>query len=152
MSTRPNVSDDLLWEIVRSNNAYLCKRKTGGGVQFSRDPFNVANKHSRTHAGFVNSKAVSVQPSGEKGVTLKTKNEGKANTPAKSLNTHKFKQGRSNQKIYKSVADAVGKNNYRSDLNKTAVARASAILDSQTSKRDTPEKKPRGVKAQKSEA
>lgn len=73
-------------------------RKTGGGAYFSRDPFNLANKHSRTHAGFVNSKAVSVQPSGEKGVTLQTKKEGKSNTPAKSLNSHKFKSGRSNQK------------------------------------------------------
>lgn len=84
--------------IAGTNNAYLVKRKTSGGVQFSRDPFNLTNKHSRTHAGFVNSKAVSVQSSGEKGVTLRTKKEGKSNTPAKSLNSHKFKAGRSNQK------------------------------------------------------
>lgn len=81
-----------------TNSAYLAKRKTGGGVQFSRDPFNLANKHSRTHAGLANSKAVSVQPNGEKGVTLQTKKSGKAHTPANSLNTHKFKPGRSNQK------------------------------------------------------
>lgn len=83
---------------IGSNNAYLVKRKTAGGVQFSRDPFNLVNKHNRTHAGFVNSKAVSVQSSGEKGVTLRTKKQDKANTPAKSLNTHKFKAGRSNQR------------------------------------------------------
>ena len=29
------------------NNAYLVKRKTAGGVQFSRDPLNLMNKHSR---------------------------------------------------------------------------------------------------------
>jgi len=46
----------------------------------------------------VNSKAVSIQPAGDKGVVMKTKKEGKSNTPAKSLNTHKFKSTSSNQK------------------------------------------------------
>ena len=30
------------------NNSYLVKRKSGGGAQFSRDPLNLVNKHSRT--------------------------------------------------------------------------------------------------------
>ncbi len=30
-----------------SNNAFLVKRKSGGGSQFSRDPLNLMNKHSR---------------------------------------------------------------------------------------------------------
>lgn len=88
----------LIKKIAGTNNAYLTKRKTGGGVQFSRDPYNLLNKHSRTHAGFINSKAVSVQSSGEKGVTLSTKKQGKGNTPANGVNSHKFKSGRSNQK------------------------------------------------------
>lgn len=29
------------------NNAFLVKRKSGGGFQFSRDPLNVMNKHTR---------------------------------------------------------------------------------------------------------
>ncbi len=66
--TLPNVSADLIWEIVRksaalwllllrtqsltlfrlgNNNAYLVKRKGAGGVQFSRDPMNLTNTHSR---------------------------------------------------------------------------------------------------------
>lgn len=44
------------------NNSYLCKRKQAGGVQFSRDPLNLTNKHSRKHAGFVNEKAIGIQP------------------------------------------------------------------------------------------
>lgn len=55
-------------------------------------------------------------------------------------------------RVYKAIADAVGKNGYRADLNQTAVSRASAILDSQRSKKDTPAKKPRGVKARKADA
>lgn len=55
-------------------------------------------------------------------------------------------------RTYKAIADSVGKNGYRGDLNQTAIARASAILDSQRPKPDAPEKKPRGVKAKKAAA
>jgi hypothetical protein len=30
-----------------NNNAFMVKRKSAGGVQFSRDPLNLVNKHSR---------------------------------------------------------------------------------------------------------
>lgn len=33
--------------IIGNNNSYLVKRNTGGGVQFSRDPLNLANVNSR---------------------------------------------------------------------------------------------------------
>lgn len=33
--------------MLGSNNAFLVKRKSGGGSQFSRDPLNLMNKHSR---------------------------------------------------------------------------------------------------------
>lgn len=80
-----------------SNNAYLVKRKTNGGVQFSRDPFNLVNKHTRTHAGFVNNKAVSVQAHGDKGISLQTKKQNKSNHPQKSVNKHNFGKQQSNQ-------------------------------------------------------
>jgi large subunit ribosomal protein L28e len=38
------------------------KRKQAGGVQFSRDPLNLLNKHSRKYAGYANSK-VRIAPS-----------------------------------------------------------------------------------------
>ncbi|KIV91068.1 hypothetical protein PV10_05653 [Exophiala mesophila] len=151
MSTPTNVSADLIWEVVRNNNAYLVKRNSSGGSQFSRDPFNLTNTHSRTQAGFVNDKAVSVQPTENGGVTVQTKKSGKANKPASHYNTHTYGKTTSNRKLYKNIADAVGKNSYRSDLNKSAVARASAIKDSQRVKKDTPASKPRGAKARKAE-
>lgn len=55
-------------------------------------------------------------------------------------------------RTYKAIADHVGKNGYRGDLNQTAVARASAIFESQKPKPDAPEKKPRGAKGRKTEA
>lgn len=33
--------------IIGNNNSYLVKRNSGGGVQFSRDPLNLANVNSR---------------------------------------------------------------------------------------------------------
>ena len=61
-----NVSQDLVWEMCRESsrqedpifllltpnlpgghNAFLVKRKTAGGQQFSKDPLNLMNKHSR---------------------------------------------------------------------------------------------------------
>lgn len=110
MADRSNISSDLIWEIAReavlarplaaiiltdpsapgNQNAYLVKRRTGSHAHyFSRDPLNLVNQHSRTHAGFVNEKAVGVHagPNGE-GVTLTTKKAKKdGNGPASSLNT-----------------------------------------------------------------
>ena len=42
--------------ITDGQNAYLVKRKQSGGVQFSRDPMNLNNKHARIYEGFVNDK------------------------------------------------------------------------------------------------
>ncbi|MDI1491799.1 MAG: hypothetical protein OHK93_003010 [Ramalina farinacea] len=85
-----NVSQDLVWEMCRGHNAFLVKRKTAGGQQFSKDPLNLMNKHSR------------------KG--------------------------------------------YRADLRQEAVARASALKESQRSKKEDPKPKLRGSKAKKAES
>jgi hypothetical protein len=52
----------IVWCGEGKNNSYLCKRKQAGGVQFSRDPLNLTNKHSRKHAGFANEKAIGIHP------------------------------------------------------------------------------------------
>ncbi|KFY13805.1 hypothetical protein V491_06270, partial [Pseudogymnoascus sp. VKM F-3775] len=82
----PLVSDDLIWEVARSQNAYIVKR---GNAQFSRDPLNLVNLHSRKHAGFANTKAVGIAPAeGDKGgVTLVTKKAGNAQRPASASQT-----------------------------------------------------------------
>jgi len=51
------------------------------------------------------------------------------------------------RRIYKNIADAVGKRSYRSDINQDAIARASAIKNSQRVKKEVPAKKARGSKA-----
>ncbi|RMZ83803.1 hypothetical protein DV738_g1006, partial [Chaetothyriales sp. CBS 135597] len=152
MSERPNISSDLLWEIVRNQNAYLVKSRAAGGVQFSRDPLNLTNQHSKKHAGFINDKAVAVLDNGKGGVVLQTKKGANSHQPASHLNTHSYGPAKTNRSTYKSIADAVGKRSYRPDLNQAAVSRASALKDAQRVKKDTPAKKPRGVKAKATSA
>ncbi|KAL5351819.1 hypothetical protein ACLOAV_003680 [Pseudogymnoascus australis] len=145
----PIVSDDLIWEVARSQNAYIVKRK---GVQFSRDPLNLVNLHSRKHGGFVNTKAVGIAPAeGDKGgVTLVTKKAGNAQRPAAATQVT-INGSKSNRKTYKSVANTVAKG-YRGDLRAAAVSRASAIRKSQRAVKERPASAPRGVKAKKAAA
>ena len=37
----------LIKTLIGTQNCYLVKRKTGGGLQLSRDPMNLINVHSR---------------------------------------------------------------------------------------------------------
>lgn len=143
----PNVSPDLVWEITRNNNSYLVKRNTGGGVQFSRDPLNLANVNSRKHAGYVNEKAVGISAEGEKGIHVVSKKPKTTSQPAK--NSHKRTFGSHNRKTYKNIASSTGKSGYRPDLLQAAVSRASAIRRSQRPVKPEPERKLRGNAAKK---
>lgn len=82
---------------IGSQNAYLVKRNSGGGVQFSRDPYNLINKHSRKHAGFVNDKAVSISEHNG-GIRMHTKKNKAAYKPGSHNNTQLFGSGSSNRK------------------------------------------------------
>jgi large subunit ribosomal protein L28e len=62
-------------------NSYQVKRRSGGGVLFTRDPLNLLNKQTRKHAGFINEKAVGVAPGEKGGVVLITKKNGKTHQP-----------------------------------------------------------------------
>jgi large subunit ribosomal protein L28e len=81
-----------------NQNAYLVKRRSGGGVMFSRDPMNLTNKHSRTHAGFINEKAVGIQPNDKGGVDLVTKKSMKSYQPGQHHHKVSVGKGTSNQK------------------------------------------------------
>ncbi|MCJ1227737.1 hypothetical protein MMC12_004395 [Toensbergia leucococca] len=147
MADHTNVSADLIWELVRPNNSYLVKRKSGGGAQFSKDPLNLVNKHSRKYDGFLNEKAVGIHPAEKGGVTLTTKKTKHHNRPAANKNEVTWGANKSGPKIYKGIVNYTAKQHYRADLRQEAVARASAIRKSQLPKKDRPEKKLRGSKA-----
>ncbi|BCS02414.1 60S ribosomal protein L28 [Aspergillus luchuensis] len=146
-----NVSSDLIWQLTRTQNAYLVKRNSGGGSQFSRDPLNLQNKHSFKYAGYANTKAVGVQATENGGVAVITKKPSNPQQPAKNVVTVTYGPNASTRKIYKGVADKTAKNGYRADVREDAVARVSAIRRSQKAKKETPAQKPRGAKARKAE-
>ncbi|GKZ27140.1 hypothetical protein AbraIFM66951_004556 [Aspergillus brasiliensis] len=146
-----NVSSDLIWQLTRTQNAFLVKRNSGGGSQFSRDPLNLENKHSFKYAGYANTKAVGVQATENGGVVVITKNPNTPQQPAKTFVNVTYGPNASTRKIYKGVADKTAKNGYRADIRENAVARVSAIRRSQKAKKETPAQKPRGAKARKAE-
>jgi large subunit ribosomal protein L28e len=147
-----NTSSDLIWEITRSQNSFLVNRKTGGGVRFSRDPLNLLNVHSRKYAGYVNDKAVGVQPSENGGVSLISKTSETSQHPTKNIQTITWAPHAPSRKIYKAVASRTAKTGYRADLREAAVARASALRRAQRPKKTAPQAKLRGAKAKKAAA
>ena len=52
-------------------------------------------------------------------------------------------------RIYKGIVNQTAKNGYRPDLRQAAVGRASAIKQSQRTKKEDPKSKTRGAKARK---
>ncbi|KAI5301002.1 hypothetical protein KEM56_002046, partial [Ascosphaera pollenicola] len=88
---RSNVSEDLIWGTTRTNNAFLVKRKQAGGVQFSRDPFNLTNENKRKFAGYSSSKAIGIQPT-EKNVVVLSKKPALATKPGQSLIAHEYRK------------------------------------------------------------
>jgi len=155
-----------------NQNAFLVKRKQAGGVQLSRDPLNLTNKHSRKYAGFVNDKAIGINPDSPNTIGLTTKVASKGNKvsfflpfpvtrshssstnsslkPASNLHITSFSSNTPSRKIYKSVVNSTVKKGYRSDLRAEAVARASAVKQSQQDKKERKSgSAPRGVKAKK---
>ncbi|KAK7429532.1 hypothetical protein QQZ08_003911 [Neonectria magnoliae] len=146
----PNISQDLIWEIVRTNNSFFAKSKKNGGVQFSRDPLNLTNKASRKHAGFVNEKAIGIAPGEKGGVVVVSKKAGTANKPAQ--NQTQTTLNKSSRKTYATVANQTAKNGYRGDLRSAAVERASAIRRSQRPVKPDHEVKLRGNRAKKAAA
>ncbi|PGH13198.1 hypothetical protein AJ80_06444 [Polytolypa hystricis UAMH7299] len=145
---RPNVSDTLIWGVIRSQNAYLVKQSHSGGPQFSRDPLNLANLNSRKYSGLASDKAIGIQAGENGAITITTKSPKNPNKTSSDT----YSTSATNRKIYKGVANRAVKNGYRADLRATAVHRASALRLAQRPKKDLPVKALRGVKARKAEA
>ncbi|KAK4146356.1 ribosomal L28e protein family-domain-containing protein [Dichotomopilus funicola] len=144
-----NVSADLIWEVSRLQNSYLVKTRT---AQFSRDPLNLKNVHSRKYAGFVNDKAIGISANEKGGVQVISKKPASANKPASGLHTVTYGGNKTGRKTYRNVANQAAKNGYRADLRSVAVSRASALRRAQRPAKADPERKLRGNAAKKAAA
>lgn len=129
------------------------KRTQAGGVQFSRDPYNLLNKHTSKYSGLSNSKAIGVNSTGsDRKITVSTKTANKSHQPAKGSHSQTHGAGKSARGISRSVAGGTAKKGYRSDLRAAAVARVSALKKSQRPVRERPVKVRTGKKAKVAEA
>ncbi|KAJ4407324.1 hypothetical protein N0V91_003908 [Didymella pomorum] len=141
------ISHDLAWTVTKGHSATLVKR--ANGVQFSRDPLNLRNVYSRKNEGQIADKAVGVVSSENGGVTLLVKKADKHHQPARATSTTTFGASKGSRKIYSAIVNSTAKRNYRPDLRKDAVARASAIRKAGKPVKASPAQKLRGAKAQK---
>lgn len=69
------MSDALVWQLIKNNNAFLVKRERSnrsGAVQFSKEPANLLNVNSFKYSGIANSKAIGIN-SVDKSITMTLK-------------------------------------------------------------------------------
>mmetsp|Transcript_19348 Transcript_19348/g.42090 ORF Transcript_19348/g.42090 Transcript_19348/m.42090 type:complete len:152 (-) Transcript_19348:591-1046(-) len=83
------VSDQLVWEIIKSNNSFLKKRngktKRTGKVEFSSEKGNIRSLNRFKYSGLANTKVCDVVCTSENKAELIVKTAGKAATqPSKS--------------------------------------------------------------------
>ncbi|KAG9520018.1 ribosomal protein L28e, partial [Aureobasidium melanogenum] len=124
-----NNSYDLIWETIRHNNAFLVKRNQAGGVQFSKDPLNLTNLHSRKYSSLANPQAIGINAKDNK-IEVTTKLGNNWNKPSKSYQKVAFKATTPSRKLINNAVSGSTKKGYRSDLHMEAVQRASAVKKS----------------------
>ncbi|CAH2088015.1 unnamed protein product [Euphydryas editha] len=136
------MSSHLNWMIIRNNNAFLVKKRNIK-KPFSKEPNNVTNLNAYRYNGLIHKKAIGVvENPNRKGFTVVYKKAKATNKPAKNLIRRPFKAG-ARRSLHK-VKRLIRANNYRTDLAKATLRRASAILRSQ---RPIKEKKPKAAPA-----
>ncbi|KAG0459041.1 hypothetical protein HPP92_022169 [Vanilla planifolia] len=138
------ISDPLIWEIVKKNNAFLVKQFGNGNamVKFSREKNNLYNVNSFKYSGLANKKTVSIQPAGKDlSVVLATTKKKKQNRPASI--SHRSVMKKEFQRVARAVINQVSDNYYRPDLTKAALARLSAVRRSLQVAKSGPKKRNR---------
>ncbi|VVC98879.1 60S ribosomal protein L28 [Leptidea sinapis] len=125
------MSAHLNWMIIRNNNAFLVKKRNIK-KPFSKETNNVTNLNSFRYNGLIHKKSVGVvEIPSRKGFTVVYKKARATHKPAKNLIKRQFKAG-ARRSLYK-VKRLLKANNYRKDLCKATLRRASAVLRSQRS-------------------
>ncbi|CAL2044549.1 hypothetical protein CAEBREN_05470 [Caenorhabditis brenneri] len=122
------MSDALVWQVIRNNNAFL-RTQRGIGKRFSTEKFNLKKVNSPKYSGLANKHAIDVSAAA-KGVVVSTKNE--KGRPAKAVSTSTL------SKTPVSSVRSLAKNSGFNKFHKLAQRRAAAIVRSQVKKTKTP--------------
>uniref|UniRef100_A0A1D1ZMD1 60S ribosomal protein L28 n=1 Tax=Anthurium amnicola TaxID=1678845 RepID=A0A1D1ZMD1_9ARAE len=122
------MSDDLIWQLLKSRSSFLVKRN---GAEFNSEPNNLTNLNSFKYSGLANKKAIGITTGpNNRGVTVVTKKTNVAYyKPAKAINKVTLSKGI--RRSAKSFTAQFTKSHYRPDLRKAALARISAVYQSQ---------------------
>ncbi|KAF9112839.1 60S ribosomal protein L28 [Mortierella sp. AM989] len=139
------MSADLTWLLIKNNNSFLVKRS---GVQFSSEAGNLLNQNTFKFSGLANNKTIDISAAASgRGVVVATKKTSvPAFKPSKIIRKVTLSKG-----IRKSARSVAGltRAGYRADLRQAALARVSAVLNSQKTVKAAPKKAGKGVRANK---
>ncbi|BES98799.1 ribosomal protein L28 [Nesidiocoris tenuis] len=121
------MSSHLSWMIIRNTNAYLVKKRNIS-KPFSTEPHNLLNVASFRYNGLVHKKSIDISPV-DKGFKVSWKRAKAAQKPGSCYVSRTIKSG-PRVALFR-LRRLIRCNNYRKDLTKAALRRASAILSSQ---------------------
>ena len=119
---KSTMSQDLVWQLVRNNSAFIHKRRCGSNkVIFNSEPNNLTNLNRFKDSGLANAQAVSLVADAEQGVTMSLKSAKRQRQIKKNA------QGTLMKGSFRKVAKAITKKTrdsfYRSDLSDAALSR-----------------------------
>uniref|UniRef100_A0A1I7V1M5 Large ribosomal subunit protein eL28 n=1 Tax=Caenorhabditis tropicalis TaxID=1561998 RepID=A0A1I7V1M5_9PELO len=119
------MSDALVWQVIRNNNAFL-RTQRGIGKRFSTEKFNLKKVNSPKYSGLANKHAIDVSAAAAKGVVVSTKNE--KGRPAKAVTTSTL------SKTPVASVRSLAKNTGFNKFHKLAQRRAAAYVRAQVKK------------------
>ena len=61
---------ELIWSLVKNNNAFIVKSQTTGGAILSKDPLSDNNTHSFRHSGLAAHSAVGISAGAKGGLKV----------------------------------------------------------------------------------
>ncbi|EJU02848.1 ribosomal protein L28e [Dacryopinax primogenitus] len=139
------MSADLEWLLIRKWNSFIVKRVPEGPV-FSTEAGNLRNLHSGKYSGIANNKVLDIAE--EKGqIVIKTRDaSAPISANKKAVKTERVRSRSGGRRVAGVVSKKIA-SGYRPDLRKAALARASALLEAQKSKKEFPAREIRGKKA-----
>ncbi|KAG9307635.1 hypothetical protein G9A89_023200 [Geosiphon pyriformis] len=119
---------DLTWLLIKNNNSFLVKRN---GVQFSAERGNLTNLNSHKYSGLANKKVIGVTEAPDKKGIIISKKKNRAPFGKIASSTYETTHTKGIRRAARSFTNEYTRAGYRPDLRKEALARISAVYQSQ---------------------
>ncbi|KAL8279619.1 hypothetical protein RQP46_007932 [Phenoliferia psychrophenolica] len=137
-------SADLTWLLIKNNTSFMHKR-VGAYRVFSAEKGNLRNIHAHKFSGLANARTLTIEGTASNhGLVISNrKADASPFAIASAVETKKVK-GKSGRKAAREVMNVASGKAGRLDLRTDALARASAILASQSSRKAQRQRSARG--------